>query len=191
MTRLTIYGDFNCPYSALASVRVDVLLASGATYEIEWKAVQHDPEIPPGGEELEGDSAADLADEVATIAELSDRDVRLHLVVPPVRPNTTAACAVFAAAGSEADSLRRRLFAALWVEGRNLGDPAEVDRLGGVGRDHVTAARWQDEFEALPQLVTPTLVLPDGQSSPGLDALAILADYVAAAPASSQTESGE
>ena len=28
MTRLTVYGDFNCPFSALASVRADVLLAA-------------------------------------------------------------------------------------------------------------------------------------------------------------------
>jgi hypothetical protein len=28
VTRLTIYRDFNCPFSALASVRADALLAA-------------------------------------------------------------------------------------------------------------------------------------------------------------------
>ena len=37
MTRLTIYGDFNCPFSALASARADVLLAAGG-YEIDSRA---------------------------------------------------------------------------------------------------------------------------------------------------------
>ena len=179
MTRLTIYGDFNCPFSALASVRADLLLAADA-YQIDWRAVQHDTATPIAGEAVEGDTAAGLADEVATIADLSDHDVRLHLVVPPVRSNTAAASAALAAAGDDADRLRSRLFAAVWAEGRNLGDPAELDRLGVAGRDDVTAARWQDEFEALPQPVTPTLVLPDGYISRGLGALARLAELVAA-----------
>jgi hypothetical protein len=34
VTRLTIYGDFNCPFSALASARADMLLAVDA-YEID------------------------------------------------------------------------------------------------------------------------------------------------------------
>jgi hypothetical protein len=176
--RLTIYGDFNCPFSALASVRADVLLTADA-YEIDWRAVQHDTGIPPAGEAVEGDVAVGLADEVATIADLSDHDVRIRLVVPPVRSNTAAACAALAAAGDDVDLLRRRLFAAVWAEGRNLGDSAEVDRLGGIDRDDVTAHRWQDEFEALPQPVTPTLVLPDGYISRGLGALARLAELVA------------
>jgi hypothetical protein len=97
------------------------------------------------------------------------------LVVPPVRSNTAAACAAFAAAGDDADRLRRRLFAAVWVEGRNLGDPAELDRLDAIGSDDATARRWQGEFEALPRPITPTLVLPDGYISRGLGALARLA----------------
>src|SRR5207302_5166618 len=107
------------------------------------------------------------------------------LVVPPVRPNTAFASAVFAAAGGEeADSLRRLLFAAVWAEGRNIGDPAELDRLGTVGRDDALAGRWQGEFEALPRPITPTLVLPDGYVSRGLGVLARLADLATAVSAS-------
>jgi hypothetical protein len=176
MTLLTVYGDFNCPFSALASVRADVLLASEG-FEIDWRAVQHDPAIPAAGETVEGEVATELAGEVATIVDLSDHDVRLHLFVPPVRSNTATACAAFAAAGTDRDRLRRRLFAAVWAEGSNLGDPAVLDRVGASGRDAVTSIRWQTQFQALPRPVTPTLVLPDGYVSRGLGALARLAEF--------------
>lgn len=179
MTPLTIYGDFNCPFSALASARADVLLAAGA-HTIDWRAIQHDTAIPAGGEPVDGDTGDGLAAEVATIVDLSAHDVRLHLAVPPVRSNTAAACATFAATVDEADALRRRLFAAVWVDGRNVGDRAELKRLGGGGRDVDTARQWQDEFEALPRPITPTLVLPDGYVSRGLGALARLAELAGA-----------
>lgn len=180
MTRLIIYGDFNCPFSALASVRADALLLA-PDYEIAWRAVQHDTAIPAVGAPVEGDTAAELAAEVATIRQLSAHDAHLQLLVPPVRSNTAAASAAYAAAGDDdADRVRRRLFAAVWAEGRNLGDPAELDHLGAAGHDDFVARQWQEEFDALPQPITPTLVLPDGYVSRGLGALARLADLVAA-----------
>jgi 2-hydroxychromene-2-carboxylate isomerase len=178
-----IYGDFNCPFSALASVRADVLLSAGG-YDIEWRAIQHDVTIPAIGEPVEGDVAVLLASEVETIRELSERDVQLHLVVPPVRPNTAAACAAFAASGADAHELRRRLFAALWTEGRNIGDRAELTGLGAGDHETAMARRWQDEFDALPAPVTPSLVLPDGYVSRGLGALSRLADLAAPPPPS-------
>jgi predicted DsbA family dithiol-disulfide isomerase len=180
MTRLTIYGDFNCPFSALASARADVLLAAG-THEIEWRAIQHERAIPVGGERVEGDSAVALAAEIAAILELSEHDERLHLAVPPVRSNTALASAAFAAERRDVDALRRRLFAAVWTDGRNVGDPDELDRLGAGGRDVATARRWQEDFDALPRPITPTLVLADGYVSRGLGALARLAELAAAA----------
>ena len=131
------------------------------------------------GEAVEGDLAAGLADEVATIADLSDHDVRLQLVVPPVRSNTAAACAALAAAGDDADRLRRGSSppsgprTATSATGRSRPQSRAADR------DDVIAGRWQAEFEALPQPVTPSLVLPDGYLSTGLGALARLADLVA------------
>jgi 2-hydroxychromene-2-carboxylate isomerase len=180
---LTIYGDFNCPFSALASARADVLLAAGV-HEIEWRAIQHDTTIPAAGEPVGGPGAAALAAEIATIVELSSHDQRLQLVVPPVRSNTDLACATFAAAGDHANPLRGRLFAAVWAEGRNLGDPDELRRLAADGRDVAVARRWQDGYDALPRPVTPTLVLPDGYISRGLGALARLAELATTLPSS-------
>jgi 2-hydroxychromene-2-carboxylate isomerase len=174
MRRLTIYGDFNCPFSALASVRADVLLASGA-YEIDWRAVQHDVNIPAAGEPVEGETRDMLASEIRDITALTTSGELLELRVPSVRPNTAAASAAFAAGGQD-EALRQRLYAALWSEGRDIGAADELERLGAGGRDHDTAAAWQQEFDALPQPVTPTLVLPDGYVSRGLGALARLAE---------------
>ena len=181
MTRLTIYGDFNCPFSALASVRADVLLAAGG-YEVEWRAVQHDTAIPVAGEPVEGDTFAELGGRGRQDPRAECRRRASRADGAAVRSNTAAASAAFAAAGDEADQVRRRLFAAVWAEGRNVGDPAELDRLGAAGRDDAVAGRWQAEFQALPKPITPSLVLPDGYVSRGLGALARLADLVAAAP---------
>ena len=102
MTGLTTYGDFNCPFTALAGARADVLLAPGGD-ELEWRAVQHDTAIPVAGEPAEGDTFAELEAEVAKIPRLSSHDVHLELSVPPVRSNTAAAAAALAAAGDDAD----------------------------------------------------------------------------------------
>jgi 2-hydroxychromene-2-carboxylate isomerase len=172
--RLTIYGDFNCPYSALASGRADLLLEAGH-HEIDWRAIQHDPAIPTVGEPTDGALAAELDREVAEVLELSNYDLRLHLVVPPVRANTEEACAAFAAGVDDPHPLRRRLFSAVWTEGANVGDPHVVDRVAGHSRDHARAGHWQAQYRALPRPITPTLVFPDGRVSRGLGALAQLA----------------
>ena len=178
---LTIYGDFNCPFSALASARADVLLARGS-HAIEWRAIQHDTTIPAAGEPVDGDTAVAFAAEIETILELSEPGLRLRLVVPPLRSNTALASAAFAAAGDDAHRLRGRLFAAIWAEGRNLGNPVELRRLHADRRDVAVARHWQDEYDALPRPITPSLVLPDGYVSRGLGALARLAELTAADP---------
>jgi predicted DsbA family dithiol-disulfide isomerase len=179
---LTIYGDFNCPFSALASARADVLLARG-THTIEWRAIQHDTTIPAAGEPIQDDTAVAFAAEIATVLDLSEPDLHLRLIVPPVRSNTALASAAFAAAGDDAHRLRGRLFAAIWSEGRNLSNPAALRDLVDADRRGVAVAqRWQDEYDALPQPITPSLVLPDGYVSRGLGALARLAQLTTADP---------
>jgi hypothetical protein len=98
-TRLMIYGDFNCPFSALASVRADRLLDAGA-HEINWRVIQHDTSIPAMGEPVVGDTASALVGEVETVLDLGVHDIQLHLVVPSVRSNAAASCDAFAAAGT-------------------------------------------------------------------------------------------
>ena len=47
--RLIIYGDFNCPFSALASARAADIEAR-ALAVIDWRTVEHDEDIPLAGE---------------------------------------------------------------------------------------------------------------------------------------------
>jgi hypothetical protein len=179
---LVIYGDFNCPFCALASARADVLLEA-KTYEISWRAIQHDKTIPPPGELLATPATDELAAEVAQVFELSAQDLRLRLVVPRIRSNTALASQALAAAGADAHAMRRRLFAAVWAEGTNIGDVAQLDRLGAIRRGVEVARAWQHEFDSLERPITPTLVLPDGYASRGLGALSRLADYASETPA--------
>lgn len=174
---LTIYGDFNCPYSCLASLRADRLLETGGA-DIDWRAVQHDPTIGASGQTVTGELATDIERELAQIRGLLVADEHLVLRPPARRPNTALVSRAFAGmTGDDAHRFRNRLFTALWCDGHDLGDPGAIHRLtGGHDPDPARAARWQQEWSSLEQPVTPTLVLPDGYISRGLGALARLAD---------------
>jgi predicted DsbA family dithiol-disulfide isomerase len=179
--RLVVFGDFNCPYSCLASTRADALVALGRA-EVDWRAVEHDPAIPVPSEPVEGELAAMLDREVAEVRGLLAPGERFPIVRPPVHPNSGAAVAAFAAAPpDEADALRARLFGALWFEGRDTGDAAVVQELGGepgtTGNERASA--WRAEWHGLERRLVPMLVLPDGYVSRGLGALARLAELTA------------
>jgi len=179
---LTIYGDFNCPYSALASARADALLERGIA-EVEWRAVEHDRNIPEPSVAVEGTLAAMLDREVAEVRGLLRPGESFPINRPPVLPNTRQAVAAFAAAPwDDDDDTRRKLFAALWRDGRDIGDPAELHELTGDG-SAVSAplvAAWRAAWVGHKRVVVPMLVLPDGYVSRGLGVLARLADLSAA-----------
>ena len=42
-----VYGDFNCPYSYLASQRADLLSKAGVA--VDWRAIEHDRRLPVTG----------------------------------------------------------------------------------------------------------------------------------------------
>jgi 2-hydroxychromene-2-carboxylate isomerase len=54
---LVIYGDFNCPYSYLASQRADLLCRSGHA-AVDWRAVEHDPGLTVTGNLSDADPAS-------------------------------------------------------------------------------------------------------------------------------------
>jgi 2-hydroxychromene-2-carboxylate isomerase len=177
---VVIYGDFNCPYSYLASCRADVLLERGIA-QVEWRAVEHDPAIHDPSEPVQGDLQAMLEREVAEVRSLGRKGERSVIEVPPVYPNTARAVRAFAATASDGyHDTRRRLFAALWADGRNLGEPAVV---GELARDGAAGAAlvdgWRRAWVGLERPIVPMLVLPDGYVSRGLGALARLADLAA------------
>ncbi|HLI37890.1 MAG TPA: DsbA family protein [Streptosporangiaceae bacterium] len=126
---VTVYADFNCPYSYLASQRADRLMRLGAA-GVDWRAVEHDRGLPLTGSRADADRArwdAELA-EVASLA-LPGEDA--PAAPPGLVSNTAAAVAAYAEAVSDGvqDELRRRLFRAIWAEGRHISSAYEVRRL--------------------------------------------------------------
>lgn len=145
---MIVYGDFNCPYSYLASQRADLLSRAGVA--VDWRAVEHDRGLPVTGSRPDSDRAGwdrELA-EVASLA-LPGEDVPAG---PPVLiSNTMAAVAAYAEAVSDgvADELRRTLFRAIWMEGLHLSSAYSVRRL-------ITGVMWPQE-EITDRLASPDI----------------------------------
>lgn len=178
--QLVVYGDFNCPFSCLASTRVDALLAAGEI-GVDWRPVEHDPHIPVPSETVEGDLARELDREIEQIRGLLLVGEELPTLRPPRRPNTAAAIAVFARTPAHrSHELRRQLFAALWRDGTDIGDRTflqEVDATVQSPGATVRIERWSREWRALPVTVVPSVVL-DGRPFLGIDALTMLGELV-------------
>lgn len=167
-----VYGDFNCPYSYLASQRADLLSRAGTL--VDWRAVEHNRGLPvmgsPGGDRVAWDR------ELSEVASLAVPGEHVPAAPPTVVSNTEAAVAAYAEAVSDGVSgeLRRQLFRAIWVDGRNLSSADEVRRL-------ITAVMWRQDWLALPSQVIPTVIGPDHAVRSGAGALRYLAGLCAAA----------
>ena len=172
---LIVYGDFNCPFSALASARVSRLERIGAV-RVDWRAVEHAPDLPPAGIEIAGELASEIQRELEQIRGLLSVDEPDRLTLPARQPNTRLVTAAYAATPvADRPAVRDRLFAAHWSEGADLTEEATLARLGATTIDTATAARWREEWENLTDPIVPVMVLPDGYVSRGLGALARLA----------------
>lgn len=126
---VTVYGDFSCPWSYLASQRVSRLQECGLA-EVEWRAVEHDPRRPVAGR-LTGPDLPTHKHELAVVSALRLPGEHLPTDVPAVLPNTRAAVSAYAESSEDGiqDVLRKRLFDAVWREGRPISSPYEVRRL--------------------------------------------------------------
>jgi predicted DsbA family dithiol-disulfide isomerase len=176
--RLVVYGSFNCPYSLLASRRVDRLIELGIA-DVEWRAVVHDPNIPLQGEPVVGKLAALLDRELAEIRGLLYSGETYEVRLPTVQPSTALAVAGFSIIPSNAaDRLRVKLFDALWVHGFDIGDAHVLGQLG-VPTPSLsgTAEQWRNQWLGFDRPLVPILVLADGTVSRGLSALKRLADF--------------
>lgn len=125
-TSMTVYGDFNCPWSYLTWRRSELLRGDGV--EIDWRAVEHDP-----WQHQTPERAADRQHTTrAALHQVEERLLpgeRLPHAFTGVVPFTGAATAAYAeavVAGVAADA-RRVLFEAFWLHGADL-DNARVVR---------------------------------------------------------------
>ncbi len=177
---IVVYGDFNCPFSALASARVTILerrnLERQNAVIIDWRAVQHEPELAAGGRVV---PVAEVDGEMAEVARwmVDDEDCMLR---PPRREyNTRMACEAYAGTDSaQRPELRRKFFEAMWIHGDDLGERAVVRQIAGTASDPRLAAQWQHTWVIQDRPVVPLMVLGDGVVSRGLSALVRLARMI-------------
>ena len=150
-----VYGDFNCPYSYLASQRADLLSRAGVA--VDWRAVEHDWRLPVTGSRSDSDQAA-WDRELAEVASLALPGERVPAGPPVLISNAAASAAAYAEAVSDgvAGELRRRLFHAIWAQGLHLSSAYEVRRL-------ITAVMWpqEDITDRLASPDIPSLLLRD------------------------------
>lgn len=171
MATVVIYGDFNCPFSAVASSRAAHVRTAGLA-DVDWHAVEHAPDLPSGGEAVTGSLAAELDREIEQISQhLTDSEAGI-LTRPSRRPNTALATAVYASTtGEDRHALRQAIFTALWKHDADIGDAEILATLGATACDQATAATWRRAWQSLPQQIVPAMVLPDGYVSRGVDVL--------------------
>lgn len=203
--RIVLYGDFNCPWSYLASRRADVLATDGV--EVDWRAVEHEPWRP----RRFSDSSVrftHLREEMGQVlAELLPGEV-LPSSLAGFVPYTQAAVSGYAEAyaAGVATRVRHRLFEAFWMHAFDLGDPkvvrtllvdivrsgspsSELLREWGYALDvtggPVTTAAWRlvtawaDQWRRLGRETVPVLLVGDAAPLVGTAAVQWLGEELA------------
>jgi len=203
---VVVYGDFNCPYSYLACLRVDILVAAGI--DVEWRAVEHAPGLPVTGRRLDAAGGAQVEAELNAVRELLTAGERLPTGALTSLPKTDAAIAGYSEAFGvgAAHDVRRLLFNAYWARGLDIGSPEVLRALlapalkgsdseafslrqsgyaVSANRGPITAAAyhrvnaWRDDWRRAQTQTTPTLVAK-GVTFAGVEALDQLARTVRA-----------
>ena len=203
---IVVYGDFNCPYSLLASIRLDALAKTGA--DVEWRAVEHAPNLPVIGRRLTDAGRAELDAELTDVRRLLRPGEDFPPATPNLVPKTEAAVSAYAEAAGigVGDDIRRLLFDAYWTSHVDIGSPevlrtllAPVIRRGhsdafplqaagyavSVNRGPITVRAyrriraWRDDWHATDVATIPTLV-SGSRVLAGVDALNWLAQQVPA-----------
>lgn len=150
MTTIDVISDFVCPWCYIGKRNLDALRGETAI-ETRWHPYLLHPEMPAGGidrAELmrRKFGSVERAKELGSAVEQAARDAGLFLALgkAPRVPDTRDAHRLmrWATGQGVADALAEALFAAYFVDGRDIGDPAVLAELGaGVGLDPAVVAR--------------------------------------------------
>jgi hypothetical protein len=186
------YADLNCPFCYALDERIQEL---GMTGLAAWRGVQH----LLTAEQWQAETPALLIEEVHRVRQ---RAPELTISVPSRRPSSRSA--ILALAELElsdrptAARLRRALYAALWVENRDISSArviAEVCASLGIaspkpgGSARSLAQRWQREWEGGDfDRRIPVLVAPGGAQSVGLEEARRVAAFLKAGLLSSEND---
>ena len=172
---MVLFADFNCPYSYALHERLRVMGAA-----VEWRGVEHAPELPVPA--APPPDRARFEREVAEVRALAG-EVPLH--TPARLPSSHLALAVAARAADldpdGAADLRSRVFRVLWVEGRDISDPAVLRDLAGAAglSPALVDEPGRIELARSPTGGVPALVRDDGRILKGLVGPTQLRDFLA------------
>jgi hypothetical protein len=121
---VVLYGDFNCPWSYLASRRARVLQDAGV--DVDFRAVEHDPWLP-GPDRSRFD---DLREEMDLVAAqlLPGEELPYSLAGFVTRTRAAVSGYAEAYAADVAPRVRDLLFEAFWLSGLDIGN-AKVVRM--------------------------------------------------------------
>ena len=180
-----LYTDLNCPFCYATEQRLGALDAHDL---IEWRGVEHEPDLPVPMLTDDEDLSEELADEVAQVR---SRAPEVEIEQPPGKSNTARALE-FVAAAERLDPVRGRevrhaTYRAFWAEGRDISDPdvlAEIAREHGLPavevrpEDKLRVTSWRLDWERSPLRGVPLLVRSDGEVLYGLKDTETLAGFV-------------
>ena len=195
--RIVLYGDFNCPWSYLASRRAAVLAGDGV--EVDWRAVEHEPWRPRRFSVSSVRFACTREEMDRVLARLLP-DEQLPYALAGFLPYTQASVSAYAEAyaAGVASQVRHLLFEAFWSHGLDLGDAnvlrtlvwdavrsgestSEVLSDWGYAVDvnggPVTTSAWrlvrawQAEWRDTGKEVVPVLLVGDAEPLFGVDAV--------------------
>ena len=182
-----LYTDLNCPFCYATETRLNAL---GLQDRVEWRGVEHEPDLPVPMMSDDEDLNAEVAEEVESV---HSRAPDVGIGVPTGKPNTARAIA-FASAAERADpergrAVRHAIYQAFWVDGADISQPEVLEAiaaehgLDGVKvrpEDEMRVTSWRLDWERSPLRGVPLLVRDDGEVLYGLKAAEELERFVRA-----------
>ncbi|UXR64005.1 DsbA family protein [Bdellovibrio bacteriovorus] len=182
--RAVLFSDFNCPFCYALEERLVALHLSSS---VDWKGVQHDPDLPEPRQIATYSLSRALEREVVHVKELAPE---VDIAFPVGKPNTRRAIE-YSIAAARLDAMlglvyRHTIAREMWVNGEDISDEALLAKLGhqlGLNNlavsevDRVLAQMWRTEWEQLGTGAVPTLVRDDGKVLAGLVSTADLQKF--------------
>jgi predicted DsbA family dithiol-disulfide isomerase len=180
-----LYTDLNCPFCYATETRLEAL---GLQDRVEWRGVEHEPDLPVPMMSDDPDLNEEVADEVSQVR---SRAPEVEIGDPVGKPNTARAIA-FASAAERTDPergkrVRHDIYRAFWVEGADISRPeilqsiAARHGLNGVETrpdDEMRVTSWRLDWERSPLKGVPLLVRDDGEVLYGLKGIEELESFV-------------
>lgn len=159
MTEIDVFSDFVCPWCLIGTHRLERVLddlGMVATTRIKYRPFMLDPNTPPEGknipEELRRKYGRDPAPMFARVeAEARASGIRLDLAKQPLMLPTAAAHALMQHTPVERQhALAKDLFAAYFLEGRDISSPSVLAEVA-VAHGHPVDAveRWVTDADEL------------------------------------------